>query len=275
MKPFLAQGRWNRSVKKKVEDVSQNDFPLVVAHRGASAIAPENTLAAFSAAIDAGVDGIEFDVQLARDGVPVVIHDTDLRRTAGVAGSVADLTSAQLGKTDVGSWFGPQFKAETVPTLEQTLHLLGDFRGLIYIELKCELHNFKPLAAAVGDVIRASPLLAQIIVKSFRLAAIPELRRLLPAVQTAALFEPSITTILRRREYIIAMAREFGATQLSLHFSLATPKLCALAAAADLPVTVWTVDAAKWLQRCQQRGVKALITNDPAKLISVRNSATP
>ncbi|MFN0138748.1 MAG: glycerophosphodiester phosphodiesterase [Pyrinomonadaceae bacterium] len=250
-------------------------LPLIIAHRGASAIAPENTLAAFSAAIDAGVDGIEFDVQLARDGVPVVIHDTDLRRTAGVSERVADLTSARLGKTDVGSWFAPGFADESVPTLEQTLHLLDDFRGLIYIELKCELHNFKPLAAGVCDVIRDSTLLPQIVVKSFRLAAIPEVRRLLPGVQTAALFEPSIMTILRRREYIIAMAREFGAHQISLHHSLATPKLCALAAAADLPVTVWTVDAAKWLQRCRQRGIKALITNDPAKLIAARNSATP
>lgn len=248
-----------------MKDVSQNDFPLVVAHRGASADAPENTLAAFSAAIDAGADGLEFDVQLARDGVPVVIHDTDLRRTAGVDKRVADLTSAQLGRTDVGSWFAPGFADETVPTLEQALHLLGDFHGLIYIELKCELHNFKPLAAAVGDVIRESPLLAQIIVKSFRLAAVPELRRLLPGVQTAALFEPSITTILRRREYIIAMAREFGATQLSLHYSLATPKLCALAALANLPVTIWTVDTPKWLTRCKKRNIRALITNDPKR----------
>jgi len=128
--------------------------PLIIAHRGASASAPENTLAAFRAAVDAGADGIEFDVQLAADGVPVVIHDTDLRRTASVDKRVADLTSLQLSKTDVGSWFAAQFRIETVPTLEQTLHLLRDFNGLIYIELKCELDNFKPLAAAVCDVIR-------------------------------------------------------------------------------------------------------------------------
>lgn len=254
-------------VRKKVKR-----RPLIIAHRGASADAPENTLAAFRAAIDAGADGVEFDVQLAGDGVPVVIHDTDLRRTAGVDRSVVDLNSNQLSKLDVGSWFAPHFRAETVPTLEQTLHLLRDFKGLVYIELKCELNNVKPLAAAVCGLIGASPLLPQTIVKSFRLAAIPEVRALVPQVQTAALFEPSIMTILRRREYIIAMAREFGADQLSLHHSLATTKLCSLAAAANLPVTVWTVDNAAWLRRSSERSIRALITNQPTKLINQREN---
>lgn len=250
-----------------------NRCPLIIAHRGASAHAPENTLAAFKMAVDAGADGVEFDVQLAADGVPVVIHDTDLRRTAGIDKRVEELTSFQLSQTDVGSWFAPQFASETVPTLEQTLQLLRYFNGLIYIELKCELDNFKPLVAAVCDTIRSSPLLPQIIVQSFRLAAIPEVHRQLPGVQPAALFEPSIMTILRSRKYIIAMAREFGADQISLHHSLATPKLCSLASQAKLPVTVWTVDDPKWLERCRNRNIRALITNDPAKLISAQDSA--
>jgi glycerophosphoryl diester phosphodiesterase len=248
-----------------------NRRPLIIAHRGASTHAPENTLAAFRAAIDAGANGVEFDVQLAADGVPVVIHDTDLRRTAGINKRVSELTSIQLSQIDAGSWFAPQFSRETVPTLEQTLQLLSNFNGLIYIELKCELDNFKPLVAAVCDAIRDSPLLPQIIVQSFRLAAIPEVRCLLPQVQTAALFEPSIMTILRSRKYIIAMAREFGAQQISLHYSLATSKLCTLAAETNLPVTVWTVDDPKWLERCKIRNIRALITNDPKNLISARS----
>src|SRR5687768_14602657 len=71
------------------------DVPQIIAHRGASKHAPENTLAALSAALDLGADGVEFDVQLAKDGVPVVIHDYDLKRTAGRAECVADLTSKQ------------------------------------------------------------------------------------------------------------------------------------------------------------------------------------
>ena len=81
------------------------DAPLIIGHRGASAHAPENTLAAFRMAIDAGADGIEFDVQLAKDGVPVVIHDFDLKRTGAYDVRVADLTSAELSGVDAGSWF--------------------------------------------------------------------------------------------------------------------------------------------------------------------------
>jgi len=79
--------------------------PLIIGHRGASAVAPENTMAAFREAIAAGCDGIEFDVRLTRDGVPVIIHDSTLRRTAGLAARVADLTWAELEQVDVGSWF--------------------------------------------------------------------------------------------------------------------------------------------------------------------------
>ncbi len=252
-----------------------NRTPLIIAHRGASAEAPENTLAAFQRAIDAGADGVEFDVQLAKDGVPVVIHDAALRRTAGRTDNVADLTSTELGTTDAGSWFNrryprgarTEFEHETVPTLEEVLALHENQTGPIYIELKCDETNYKPLASVVCDMIRNSPLLPRMIVKSFRLGAVAEVRCLLPVVQTAALFEPSILTILRRRRYIIAMAREFGADQISLHKSLAMPKLAKLASDAGMPVTVWTADDPKWIERCRNRGIGALITNDPAAML--------
>ena len=255
-----------------------SNLPLIIGHRGASAHAPENTLAAFQAAIDAGADGIEFDVQIAKDGVPVVIHDATLELTASRPESVAELTSAQLGMIDVGSWYNTKhpdrsnavFSRATVPTLAQVLELCRDFDGLIYIELKVNVPDFAVLAAAVCDEIRDSPRLRQIIVKSFKLEAISEVRHLLPEVQTAALFEPSMMTILRRRKQIIAIAREFGAHQISLHHSLATPKLTALAAEAEMPVTVWTADDPKWIARCRRRGIGSLITNDPRKLIDAR-----
>lgn len=249
--------------------------PLIIAHRGASVHAPENTMAAFQMAIDYGADGVEFDVQLAKDGVPVVIHDDNLRRTGGRNDRVADLTSKQLAEVDVGSWFNVKhpklvqeaFANQGVPTLGRVLNLLSDSHGPIYIELKADESSFRPLAAAVCDLIRDSPLLPRMIVKSFRLAAIPEVRCRVPAVQTAALFEPSIMTILRRRGHIIAIAREFGSHQISLHASLATPRLAALANDAGLPVTVWTTDDPKWIERCRRRNIGALITNDPAAML--------
>jgi glycerophosphoryl diester phosphodiesterase len=118
--------------------------PLIIAHRGASALAPENTFAAFQKAIDAGADGIELDVRLSKDGVPVVFHDSTLKRLAKIERSVAEFTAAELNKIDVGSWFNrtfprkaaDQFSAETVPTLANLFDFLRDYRGLIYVELK-------------------------------------------------------------------------------------------------------------------------------------------
>lgn len=253
--------------------------PLIIAHRGVSAHAPENTLAALRQATDAGADGVEFDVRLAKDGVPVVIHDATLKRTAGLNAKVSELTSAELPKIDVGSWFNTrhpkrarsEYAAERVPSLSAALGSLADFDGLVYIELKCG-HRFAPLVEAVCEMLRDSPILSRIIIKSFRLAAVRAARDMLPGVETAALFEPSILNILRRRSYIIEMARDAGATQLSLHRSLVTPRLAGLARQAGMPVTVWTVDNPKWVNRCERLGVTALITNDPARMLATESS---
>ena len=249
--------------------------PLIIAHRGASVRAPENTLVAFEMAIEVGAEGVEFDVQLAKDGAPVIIHDPTLVRTGGRNERVADLRSEQLSNVDVGSWFNrkfpksalPEFAKQTVPTLTQVLGLLKDFRGLIYVELKAGEENFRELSSAACEIIRDSPLLPQIIVKSFKLGTIPEVKHLLPAVQTAALFAPEIMYYMRRREHLIAISREFGADQISLHRSLVTPRFCALADESRMPLTVWTVDDPQWLFRRKKLKIGALITNDPEQFL--------
>src|SRR5215213_6660771 len=119
--------------------------PLIIAHRGASALAPENTFAAFRRAIADGAEGIEFDVRLTKDGTPVVFHDATLARLTTRKNLVSNLTTEELQKIDVGSWFtrrganhsGDDFSGETIPTLDGLLDFLKDYKGLIYIELKC------------------------------------------------------------------------------------------------------------------------------------------
>ena len=254
-------------------------LPLIIAHRGDSAHAPENTLAAFRAAMDAKADGVEFDVQISQDGVPVVFHDYDLKRIASDDRRVFDMTAAELTSVDVGAWFGnrtgnPAFAGERVPLLTSALDLLGAFGGRVYIELKAGEGDANALVAAVCRVLKTSPLLPRVIVKTFRMDLIPEVKQLLPDVKTAALFAPTIMDYLRRKKQIIALARTFGADELSLHRSLATKTLCSLAAEAGLPVTVWTADNPKWIDRAKSRGVHALITNDPAKMLAVTRLKT-
>src|SRR6476660_6054695 len=128
--------------------------PLILGHRGASAFAPENTLAAFSRAISDGADGIEFDVRLSRDGVAVVIHDASLKRTGLINRLVSDLTAAELGEVDVGNWFaerrnnpGQSFSGEKLPTLRQVFKFFTENNGRLYVEMKCKPDEGTALAA--------------------------------------------------------------------------------------------------------------------------------
>lgn len=255
--------------------------PLIIAHRGTSARAPENTIAAFRRAIADGADGIEFDVRLAKCGTVVVIHDATLRRVGQRPEAVSSMTASELGKIDVGSWFSilrkstdpDEFKSETVPTLASVLNLLGNFAGKIYIELKCREIDAEKLAAAVCDVIRDSPQLSQMIVKSFQLEVVPHVRRMCPEVTTAALFAPKIMTILRKEKRLVNIAVDLGAHMLSVHYSLATKKLMRKASARDLPVTIWTADHPRWFKRGAKLGLYAIITNDPLPLIAKRRDS--
>ena len=243
--------------------------PLIIAHRGASRHAPENTLAAFRMAVEAGAGGIELDVQLSKDCIPVVFHDADLRRIARRRERVSDLTADELAKVDVGAWFDKRkrsthtFAGEGIPTLAKVLEQLEGFAGKLYVELKSDPHNSNELSRTVCNALRDSALLSQVIMKSFYLDTLVEIKQHLPNIQTAALFSPQI----RKRNYI-QLAREYGADQLSLHFSLATARVCALARDANMPVTVWTVDHPRWVEHGERRGIAALITNDPAKMLA-------
>ncbi|HET7288282.1 MAG TPA: glycerophosphodiester phosphodiesterase family protein, partial [Pyrinomonadaceae bacterium] len=123
--------------------------PLIIGHRGASAVAPENTMAAFREAIAVGADGIEFDVRLASDGIPIVIHDSTLRRTGGLNKRVDDLSSQEISQLGVGSWFAPAFANETVPGLRELFTLFQSNNASLYLEMKCDSPaEYKPLAEA-------------------------------------------------------------------------------------------------------------------------------
>jgi glycerophosphoryl diester phosphodiesterase len=252
--------------------------PLIIAHRGASALAPENTFAAFRQALADGAEGIEFDVRLAKDGEVVVFHDATLARVSKRKNLVSSLTVRELQEIDVGAWFtkrqtnlsSADFAGETIPTLHGLLDFLKEFKGLIYIELKCRESEIKKLSKAVSEIISDSRLLPQIIVKSFQLEVIPFFREICPEAKTAALFAPKIMTILRKEKRLIEVAGELGADMISVHFSLATRKLMKSAEKRALPVTIWTADNPRWIKRAFDLGLFAVITNNPANLLAKR-----
>ncbi|NNE97660.1 MAG: hypothetical protein HKN25_01435 [Pyrinomonadaceae bacterium] len=252
--------------------------PLIIAHRGASALAPENTLAAFRQAIDDGAEGIEFDVRLSKDRIPVVFHDSRLIRICERDEKVSDLTYTELRQLDIGSWFNAKnpalaqniYSGSRIESLENTLKFLSTYRGVIYIELKCDDEDAGRLTEAVCKVIETSPLLPQMIVKSFNLDVLPLISNYCSTAMTAALFAPEAKTILRKERRLIDVAKELKASRLSLHFSLATKKLIKKADTADLPVTIWTADSPRWVKRSIRLGIDQIITNDPARLLKRR-----
>ena len=238
--------------------------PLIIGHRGASAVAPENTMAAFREAIAVGADGIEFDVRLTSDGVPVVIHDSTLRRTAAVNQRVADLSWQELSKIDVGSWFNPQFAGECLPSLAQLFDLFRTDNRSLYLEMKCDSPaEYKPLAEACCRMIDEYSFKDRVMVECFQLPALEVLKEIDPDIKTAALFDRMFTD-----RSVITRATEIGAMAVALHHRLARKNLVEKAKQAGLHVAAWTVDDPIWLDRARAIGIDALITNDPARMLN-------
>jgi glycerophosphoryl diester phosphodiesterase len=241
--------------------------PLIIGHRGASAVAPENTLAAFREAIAVGADGIEFDVRLTQDSVPVVIHDRDLRRTGGLSQRIADVTWAELAKIDVGSWFSASFANETVPSLVELFDLFRANNSTLYLEMKCDSPaEYAPLAEACCRLISEHGLKERVMIECFQLPALRVVREIDSEIKTVALFEPSISdpSVLSDQR-VINRAIDVGAVAIALHHRLARRALVQKAQAAGLHIAVWTVDDPSWIERARTLGIDALITNNPAR----------
>jgi glycerophosphoryl diester phosphodiesterase len=223
--------------------------PLIIGHRGASAVAPENTIAAFEAAIAAGADGIEFDVRLAGDGVPVVIHDETLYRTAGVRGHVADMSCNELNQFDV-------------PSVAQVFELFKSNELILCLEMKGQELQ---LAQACCRLIEQHRLQDRVVLSCFGHSALQTVKSIDSTLRTAALFQsPSA--------FIVEKSIAVGASEITLHHRLVNDRLVQKARLAGLEVVTWTVDDPVWVKRAQETGIHALITNNPSALIAARNA---
>lgn len=254
------------------------NLPLIIGHRGASAVAPENTLAAFERALADGVDGIECDVRLAGDSVPVVFHDQTLKRCAFEEIAVSLLSSRELARVDVGTWFNLKhekharacFKSETVPTLWQFFELMRGNDKIIYTELKCEIGEAKRFARAVAELLSEFDFLPRVVVKSFDHDCLCELKKLLPKTRIAALYKPHPLRVMHPGRRMVKPALRIGAEELSLHYSLATNTTVRKAHLAGLKTVIWTADHPAWIKRAAKIGIHAVITNNPARLLDKR-----
>lgn len=251
---------------------------MIIAHRGSSHIAPENTLGAFELALSEGAEGIEMDVNVTRDGIPVVFHDPTLNRIAGSGLRIAELDLAALSGVSVGDWFNRRYPKRAdktyaafgIPTLKAVLERLEGFEGPVFVELKCREAGLQRCVESVARVLSGSPLFGQVVFKSFLPDAVPLIRSACPGLSTAALFAPKVMSIIRTEKRLVNIASDLGADMLSLHSTLATRKLMKKANRSGLRVAIWTVDNPRWMKRAMELGVDALITNKPTEMLLKR-----
>jgi len=235
--------------------------PLIIGHRGASTVAPENTMAAFREAIAVDSDGIEFDVRLSRDGVPVILHDNSLRRTTGLPHRIADLTWSEIERLNV-----------ELPNLEQLFTLFETNNLMLFLEMKCDSPTeHRPLAEACCKLIDEYAFKERVIVECFDMAALQAVKNVDSEIKTTTLFQPALSTpSVLFDQRIIDQTTAVGASAVALHHRLARERLVQKAKDAGLHVAVWTVDNPTWIERARSLGVDALITNDPAAMLAHR-----
>ncbi len=234
----------------------------VIAHRGFSAVAPENTLAAFDAAVQAGADAIEFDVHAAGDGTPVVFHDAMLSRTTNGVGPIRRRTLEQLKKLDAGSWFAPEFAGERIPSLREALGHIGDRTGRIYAEIKGfrELEDIDRMLRVAEEVEQ----LQRTVFISMNWTVLDRLRSRRPDVAIGYVVDEA-----DKLDEAIGRAGGDPRALVDARGDLvdADPSVIHRAAAADTEVAVWSLDEEAQAQRAYDLGVRRITTNEVARLM--------
>ena len=243
---------------------SQPDRPLILAHRGANRLAPENTLPAFEAAAALGADGVEIDVQYSSDGKLVVFHNLTLEATTDGQGRVSAHTLAELRSLDAGKHFGPSFAGVRIPTLDEVLDLLAS-RLIINIELKVPDVSSSTLGVDVAASVRAHGMAGQVIISSFNPFALRRARRAGPEIECALLIAPDLPAWMRwgvTRRYSRAVALHPEASMVDATYAARAREL-------GLPLCPWTVNDEAEMRRLITLGVGAIITDVPDKLAAL------
>jgi glycerophosphoryl diester phosphodiesterase len=239
--------------------------PIIFAHRGASAHAPENTLAAFNLAIEQGADGIELDVKLSRDGHVVVIHDPTVDRTTGANGRVKDMTLDELRTMGAGSFFADTFKDEKIPTLEEVFESVGK-KTIINVELTNYTTRHDQLVESVCMLVKRFGLQKRILFSSFLGSNLSKSRSYLPNVPTGLLALDGIPGAWHR-----SFGFAFGKYDaLHPHLKDATQDQIYFVHRLNRRVHVWTVNEEDDMRRLFRWGVDAIFTDDPQLAVRVR-----
>jgi len=235
----------------------------VIAHRGFSSQAPENTLIAIEQAISVGADMIEVDVTVTADGHVICLHDKTLDRTTDGHGLPADFTLEEIRQLDAGSWFAPEFAGEKIPTLTEVLDAIKG-RILINIEIKPEAVEFG-VVSKVAALINEHEMLDSVVVSSFSPEALRLMKITDPAVITATLFNKELHTGRDPLEIIM----EVGSRGFNISGKRLTVEMVERCHRNEIPVAVYTVNDAAEMRRLMELGVDAVFTDHPDLMLEV------
>ncbi|MFH8868381.1 glycerophosphodiester phosphodiesterase family protein [Streptomyces griseus] len=255
------------------EAPERQDAPVVVAHRGASGYAPENTLAAVDAADALGIEWVENDVHRTRDGVLVVLHDNDLKRTTDAEQvypdrapwAVKDFTAAELAKLDAGSWFGERFAGARVPTLTQFLHRMERNRQKLLLEIKSPA-TYPGIERDIIGVLGRSGWLdrshvrSRLVIQSFGADSVKTVHSLRPDITTGFLGTPAVADLPSYAAFTDQINPSYatiGADYVAAVQRLKGPH------GKRLRVNTWTVNKAADAVKARDYGVDGIITNFP------------
>jgi glycerophosphoryl diester phosphodiesterase len=234
--------------------------PWVIAHRGASGHAPENTLAAFQRVVELGATFIETDLHVTRDGRFVAIHDETVDRTTNGSGEVHDFTLDELRRVDTGLWFDRDFMGEQVPTLEEILEFSRKNDVVFYLELKYAA--MKGMDHALAAALSKGQSAPRTIVISFDAAILKPLRKIDPSIMMGLLVEGTTPGC-------IGAAVDLGVRQLCPKFTGLDTAFVEEAHRADLQVVTWTVNTAEEMRAMISAGVDGIMTDFPDRLRAV------
>ncbi|MBT2688895.1 glycerophosphodiester phosphodiesterase [Bacillus sp. ISL-47] len=234
----------------------------IFAHRGVSGHYPENTMAAFQAALEAGADGIELDVQIAKDGKLVIIHDETVDRTTNGTGCIKDLTYDEIMQLDAGGWFAAANAGETIPELETVFQwAIRDGNGLmINVELKNDRIEYQGLEEKVIELIQRYGLEDRVILSSFNAESLKRVREVHPALQTGYL----ITGV---PEDAMRVAKKIGADSIHCEEAFALSEYGREARRAGFPLRVYTVNDETRSDFLAKAGVEVIMTDFPERFL--------
>lgn len=245
--------------KSKLTLQRREDRPLIIAHRGARKLAPDNTMAAFRKAIKLGFDGIEMDVVLTKDKVPVVFHGNDLSFSTHAEGLIHEMLSCDISQIDAGSMFDARFRDERIPTLSDVLKLISGTNMFLNIELKSQPSHHRGLEHIVAEMIYHYRLYDRVMISSFSPLILNRFGKVTSKIPTALLVGPHPFFFLKT----LLSANMLSVSAINPILQYTTETLVSFAHRQEWKVFVWMVNTRQEYMKAVQMGVDGIITDEP------------